>query len=183
MKISDVKNTKDVYDFMEEHIRYGWLDFDKEEHIGNMDNFRKLYRTSSVNETLEHGIGTCIEQVMLMKMLLDKINVHNKMFCARIYEDEEFNDLDSDVHMHCFILCYDDNCVYQIEHPNEKRKGKYDYDSEEDAISKIGKYYEEMDNGKGRVITEFFEVEPGLSFKEFNSYINSLDTYKNKGRI
>lgn len=27
-------------------------------------------------------------------------------------------------------------------------------------------------------ITEFFDVEPNITFKEFNNYINSLDTEK-----
>lgn len=183
MKISSVKTPDDVLEFMKSNIKYGWLDYNGEEHIGNMDNFRKLYRTSSVNETLEHGIGTCIEQVMLMKVLLDKINIPNKVFCARIYENEEFNDLDSDVHMHCFILYYDNKGTHQIEHPNWERKGIHHYSSEEKAFDEIIKYYEKKDNGKSRAITEFFEVLPGMTFKEFNSNINGLDTYKNKRRI
>ena len=35
-----------------------------------------------------------------------------------------------------------------------------------------------MADGKSRPVTEFFEVEPGLSFKEFNEYINNLDDIK-----
>lgn len=59
-----------------------------------MKGFRSLYRTSSLEEVLSHKIGTCIEQVYLMKNLLDRIGIKNKMFCTRIYEGEEFNDLD-----------------------------------------------------------------------------------------
>ena len=77
---------------MNEHIKYGWLDINNEEHIGNMKNFRRLYRTSTVEETIKHGIGTCIEPVLLMHELLDKINVPNKMFCTRIYEGKDFNE-------------------------------------------------------------------------------------------
>jgi hypothetical protein len=32
-----------------------------------------------------------------------------------------------------------------------------------------------MSGGIPRPITEFYEVKPNLSFKEFNNYINSLD--------
>ena len=32
-----------------------------------------------------------------------------------------------------------------------------------------------MAEGKSRPVTEFFEVEPNISFKDFNNYINSLD--------
>ena len=31
-----------------------------------------------------------------------------------------------------------------------------------------------MANGKARQVTQFYEVEPGISFKDFNMYINGL---------
>ena len=94
MKIENIKTPEDILEFMKSNIKYGWLDINNEEHIGNMKGFRSLYRISSLEETLNHKIGTCIEQVYLMKSLLDKINIPNKMFCTRIYEGEDFNDLD-----------------------------------------------------------------------------------------
>jgi len=36
-----------------------------------------------------------------------------------------------------------------------------------------------MAEGKPRPVTQFYEVEPGLSFKEFNKYINNLDISTN----
>ena len=39
-------------------------------------------------------------------------------------------------------------------------------------------YYVKMAEGKSRPVTEFFDVEPNLSFQEFNNYINSLDEKK-----
>lgn len=160
---------------MESNIKYGWLDINNEEHIGNMKGFRSLYRTLSLEETLNHKIGTCIEQVYLMKYLMDKINILNKMFCTRIYEDEDFENLEADEHMHCFLLFYLDNKVYQIEHPNWERMGIYEYETEETAINEINKYYIELSGGFARPITQFFDVMPNLTFKQFNSYINSLD--------
>ena len=41
--------------------------------------------------------------------LLDKINVTNKMFVTRIYEPDDFNELDKEEHMHAFILCFINN--------------------------------------------------------------------------
>ena len=77
--------------------------------------------------------------------------------------------------MHCFVLYYLNNKVYQIEHPNWERIGIYEFNSEEIAIKEINQYYVEMAEGKSRPVTEFFEVKPGLSFKNFNEYINGLD--------
>lgn len=175
MKIDNIKTPEDILGFMKENIKYGWLDINNEEHIGNMKNFRKLYRTSTLEEILTHKIGTCIEQVYLMKLLLDKINIPSKMYCTRIYESKDFNDLEADEHMHCFVLYYQNNKVYQIEHPNWERIGIYEFEKEETAIKEINDYYINMSGGIPRPITEFFEVPPHITFKEFNNYINSLD--------
>ena len=175
MKIDDIKTPEDILGFMKENIKYGWLDINNEEHIGNMKNFRKLYRTSTLEEILTHKIGTCIEQVYLMKLLLDKINIPSKMYCTRIYEGKDFNDLEADEHMHCFVLYYQNNKIYQIEHPNWERIGIYEFEKEETAIKEINDYYINMSGGIPRPITEFFEVPPHITFKEFNNYINSLD--------
>lgn len=80
--------------------------------------------------------------------------------------------------MHCFILYYDEKGVHQIEHPNQERKGIYDFIDEKTAIEEINKIYIEMSEGQPRPVTEFFEVTQGLTFKEFNDYINSLDNKK-----
>ena len=106
MTIDNIKTPNDILEFMKENIRYGWLDINGEEHIGNMKNFRRIYKTSSLEDTLKHRLGCCIEQVRLMSYLLDKINIKNKMFCTRIYEGKDFNNLDEEEHMHCFILYY-----------------------------------------------------------------------------
>lgn len=171
----NINKPEDILEFMKTNIRYGWLDQNSEEHIGNMKGFRTLYRISSISEVLEHKIGTCIEQVYLMKILLDKINIPNRMFCTRIYEDESFDDLDADEHLHCFILYYLDNKVYHLEHPNWEKIGIYEYENENDAISSINEYYINLSGGILRPVTEFYDVFPNLSFKEFNNYINSLD--------
>ena len=174
MTIENIKTPEDILEFMKEHIKYGWLDINNDEHIGNMKNFRKLYRTATTRETLEYGIGTCIEQVKLMSELLNKIKIPNKMFCTRVYEGEDFNDLDSEEHMHCFVIYYLDDKVFQIEHPNFEKKGIYEYNSEEEAIKTIVDYYIKLRGGKDSPTKEFFNVPEGISFKEFNKYINHV---------
>lgn len=175
MTIEEIRTPEDILTFMNEHIKYGWIDINNEEHIGNMKGFRKLYRTSTIEETLEHKIGTCVEQVYLMHYLLEKINIPSKMFCTRIYEGKDFNNLEAEEHMHCFILYYLNGKVYQIEHPNWERIGIYEFQTEEEAINTINDYYVKMAEGKSRPVTRYYEVKPKLSFKEFNEYINSLD--------
>ena len=90
MTIEEVKIPEDILEFMKQNIKYGWLDINNEIHFGNLKNFRRIYRTASLKEILEYKIGTCIEQVYLMKYLLDKIKIPAKMFCTRIYEKKRF---------------------------------------------------------------------------------------------
>lgn len=101
------------------------------------------------------------------------------MFCTRVYESGVIDE-NKEGHMHCFILYYDDLGVHQIEHPNGDRKGIYHFVDENDAIDEINKIYIEMAGGISRPVTEFFDVEPGLTFREFNDYINSLDEKNTK---
>lgn len=122
---------------MKTNIKYGWLDINNKVHIGHMENFRKLYRTVSIDEILKYGIDTCIEQVKLMHNLLQKINIPLKMFCTRIYEWENFANLEEDEHMHCFVLYYLNNKVYQIESPNWEKVGIYKFKNEKEAILKL----------------------------------------------
>ena len=182
MNISEIKSPEDILEFMNQNIKCGWLDINEEEHIGNMKDFRKLYRTSSIDETLSHGIGTCIEQVYLISCLLNSINISNKMYCTRIYENDDYNDLDEEEHMHCFVLYYLNNKVYQLEHPNWEKIGIYEFEDEETAINEINDYYIKKSGGIQRPVTQFYEVISNQSFKEFNNYINSLDS-KKSGRV
>lgn len=175
MKIEDIKSPQDILAFMNEHIEYGWLDNRKNKHIKTMQNFRKEYRTQSIEETLKNGIGCCIDQVYLIHYLLEKLNIKNKMFCCRIYEPDNYNNLEEDEHMHCFILYYQNSKVYQIEHPNFEKIGIYEFNTEKEAIDTIVNYYIKLSGGKDRPTTQFYEVPVGMSFQKFNNYINSLD--------
>ena len=176
MNLEEIRNPEDILEFMNENIEYGWQDVDGKMHMKTMKDFRRIYRTISVEDTLKLGIGCCIEQVNLMHFLFDKIGIKNKMFCCRIFEPDEYDNLEEEEHMHCFLLYYLDDKVYHIEHPNYYRIGIYGYNSQEDAINSIVKYYIDLRGGKESPTKEFFDVKPGISFKEFNKYINNLNT-------
>ncbi len=175
MDIDGIKSPKDIFRYMNDYIEYGWIDINNNKHIKTMKDFRKMYRTSSLEETIENRLGTCIEQVELMHYLFTRLNIENKMFCCRIYEPDDYGNLEEEEHMHCFLLYYLNNKVYHIEHPNFKKKGIYEYESEESAINTIVNYYKELRDGKDSPTTEFYEVKKGLSFKEFNNYINHIN--------
>ena len=174
MEINEIQCSQDVYKYVEDNIEYGWIDINGNKHLNTMKEFRKIYRTMSIEEIFKYKIGTCIEQVNLMHYLLKKINIKNKMYCCRIFEPDDYGILEEDEHMHCFVLFYENNKVYHMEHPNIEKKGIYEYNSEEEAIKTIVDYYIKLRGGKESPTKEFFNVPVGISFKEFNKYINHV---------
>lgn len=174
MNLENIKTSQDVYEFIDKTIEYGWMDCNGNKHLNTMKEFRRLYRTMSIEEILKNKIGTCIEQVYLMHYLLDKINMKNKMFCCRIFEPDDYGDLEEEEHMHCFLLYYENDKVYHMEHPNFEKKGIYEYNSEKEAIDSIVDYYIKLRGGKDSPTKEFFEVPASISFQEFNKYVNHV---------
>ena len=156
--------------FMNKYIRYGWLDKDKSEHVETLKGFRENYIVSTLNETLEHGLGTCIEQAKMIKTFFDSKGYEIRMFCIRRYEDGVVND--DVVRMHCFVLYMDGDVCYHFEHSNAERRGIHEYSSYDEAIKDINDVYAKR--GDIRVISELPDIIPGLSFLEFNKYINEL---------
>ena len=77
MKEFEIKIPEDILEFMKENIEYGWIDINGNKHIKTMKDFRRLYITTTVHQTLKYGIGTCIDQVNLMHYFFNKINVKN----------------------------------------------------------------------------------------------------------
>ena len=86
MEIKDIKTPQDILDYLDEHINYGYTDDNNVKHIKDLNGFRKLYKTSSIEDTIKTSLGTCIEQVNLIHYLLDSLGIPNKMYCTRICE-------------------------------------------------------------------------------------------------
>lgn len=174
INLQGVHTPRDLLAWLDGHISYGWVDGEGAIHE-DMKDFRRMYRTMSAEEILSHGVGTCIDQVWLIHLALDQMGIPNKMFCCRIFEPDDYGELEEEEHMHCFSLCQWQGKTLHIEHPNVSRKGIWTYPDEAMAVQAIEDYYIELRGGKKSPTTEFFTVEPGLSFRQFNAYINSLD--------
>lgn len=173
---NDIKNPRELMDFMNINIEYGWIDRFNNKHLNNLKGFRENYRISPINEILETGLGTCIEQAKLIKFFFDKIGLENKLYCHRNYEAEE--NFDKEVRMHCFVLFKYNDSWYHFEHSNKPKRGIHKYESVEKAIEEITSGFEEQ--GDIRKLTEIESIPNYLTFKEFNNYVNEYDNFKNK---
>lgn len=171
-----VSTPQELMDFMNINIEYGWVDNKNNLHINNLKGFRENYRISSIDEMKNTGLGTCIEQAKMIKTFFDKMGIENKLYCHRSYETEV--NFDKEVRMHCFVLFNYNNCWYHFEHSNRPKRGIHKYNSVEDAIKNITDGFEE--HGDIRKLTEIDSIPDGLTFCEFNNYVNEFDKGKKK---
>lgn len=176
MTFYDIKTTGALMDFMDINIEYGWIDKQKNSHINNLKGFRENYRISTIDEILETGLGTCIEQAKIIKYFFDRMGIENKLYCHRSYETEE--NFDKEVRMHCFVLFKHNEEWYHFEHSNKPKRGIHKYVSVENAIEEITSGFKER--GDIRKLTEIDEIPEGLTFKEFNNFVNEFDIVKSK---
>ncbi len=170
MTFDDIKEPRELMDFMNINIEYGWIDKYGEKHVNNLKGFRENYRISPINEILETGLGTCIEQVKLTKFFFDKVGLENKLYCYRSYEKEA--KFEKDIRMHCFILFRYNDTWYHFEHSNRPNRGIHKFASVEKAIEEITSGYEEENVRK---LTEIKNIPDYLTFQEFNCYVNEYD--------
>lgn len=177
LSFEQIKDPSSLLDYMKMNIEYGWMDQFGQKHLGLKKGFRENYRISSIDEMIENGVGTCIEQAKLAKFFFDKIGLENKLYCYRRYETEE--DFDKDVRMHCFVLFHDQDSWYHFESSNSNKIGIHKYASKEDAIqSEIDRH----DENDIRQLTEIPTIPEGLTYQQLNQYVNTFESiYTDEG--
>lgn len=170
LNFESIKNPSQLMDYMNMNIEYGWIDKFEEKHLNNLKGFRENYRISSIEEIIRNGLGTCIEQAKLIKFFFDNIGLENKLYCYRRYETEE--NFDKEVRMHCFVLYYFQGKWYHFEHSNSNKRGIHEFDSIESAIKSEVDRHDESDT---RELVEIPSIPEGLTFKQFNQYVNTFE--------
>ncbi len=165
-----IKNVNELMEFMNNNITYGWLDKNGRKHLNNLKGFRENYHISSIKEILRSGLGTCIEQAKMIKSTFDMLGIESKLYCHRSYENEE--NFNKEVRMHCFLLFKEGDNWYHFEHSNRPKRGIHKYKNIDEAINSITSGYEENDI---RLLTEIPDIPDGLTFMEFNRYVNQFN--------
>lgn len=171
LHFEQIKDPYSFLDYMKMNVEYGWMDQFGEKHLNNLKGFRENYRISSIDEIMETGVGTCIEQAKLVKFFFDKIGFENKLYCYRRYETEE--NFDKEVRMHCFVLFHYQDSWYHFESSNSKKIGIHKYASPEDAIQSEVDRHDEKDI---RELVEIPDIPEGLTYYQFNQYVNTFET-------
>ncbi len=171
LNFENLKNPSQLMDYMNINIEYGWIDKFSNKHLNNLKRFRENYRISSIEEIIRNGLGTCIEQAKLIKLFFDNIGLENKLYCYKRYETEE--NFDKEVRMHCFVLYRFQGKWYHFEHSNSNKRGIHEFDSIESAIkSEVDRH----DKSDIRELVEIPSIPEGLTFKQFNQYLNKFES-------
>lgn len=174
--LSSVKTPEDLFDYMEIAITHGWLDVNGEKHEHTLEGIRDIYQINSIEQVLESGLATCIEQTMLEQYVLDNLGIENKIFVNRIRETGDNNN--QKVRLHCFCAYKTENCWCYFEHANKTRKGIHRFYSLRDLCNY---HLRRMD--VDRFLTEIPEIPVGYTIKEFNDYVNTFEILDRGAKI
>ena len=167
ININRITRPEELMDYMDVCITYGWIDKFGNKHRDELKDFKALYKTNSIEQILASNLGTCIEQAKFQKYVFNKLGLECKIFVDRRYEkyDEK-----KGIKMHVLTVYEDNNKWYYFEHSNTRMSGIRAFDSLDDFIE----YYKStMSND--RILTEIPEIPDGLSYGEFNQYVNRID--------
>lgn len=172
VNLSAIRTPEDLFEYMELYIKHGWIDINGERHEHSLEGIREIYKINSLEQVLESGLATCIEQTMLEHYVLDSLGINNKIFVNRYLERDENSN--KKVRMHCF-------CAYKVkfgwcyfEHANKSNKGIRLFFSLRDLCD-----YHLKKMADDRFLTEIPEIPVGYTISEFNDYVN---TFKLLGR-
>lgn len=175
--VCGLKKTENIMDFMDIYINYGCVHANGNKYVDSLggSDFYTNYRTLGLEESLEQRLGACIEQANIARYILVQNGVKNRMFCIRGYND--IHKAPNDLYLvHCFVLSYFDDKVFNIEHSDTEKRGIYQFATENDAIYETNKLFQNKFLSHGAtstILNEYFDYIPnGLSFSEFNRYIN-----------
>lgn len=174
IQLDRVKTPEELMDYMDVCMTYGWIDKFGRKHRDELKDFKALYKTNSIEEILNSNLGTCIEQAKFQKYMFDRMGLNNKLYVDRRYEkaDEKVG-----IKLHCLTIFERDNRWYYFEHCNVPVRGIKVFDSVDEFIEDY-KRKMEVD----RILTEVPEIPDGLSYAEFNQYINRCDELESNRR-
>lgn len=168
---SNVRTPDDLYDFMELALTHGWVDINGERHEHTLEGIKDLYRINSLEQVLESGLATCIEQTMLEHYVFNNLGIENKIF---VNKELILCSHGNKVRLHCFCAYKEKDMWIYFEHANKDKKGIYYFSNLHELLD-----YQYKKMPVDRFITEIPEIPVGYTIQEFYNYI---DSFKRLGR-
>lgn len=146
-------------------IEYGYKDINDKVHFDADEDFSKLYRLQSPQETLKNKIGVCWDQVELERYLFDKMNINLKTYFIVHYDNDKCP-------THTFLIYNENDKYYWFEHSWKKYRGIHVYDNKLDALKDIKTKFikDELNNNYNYMnlcVYEYTKPKYGLNVFDF----------------
>lgn len=168
ISLNSIASPKDLMDYMNLYITHGWIDIYGNRHEHSLEGIRDIYRINSLDQVVDTGLATCIEQAMFEHYMLDHLNIENKILVNRLFEAG--NEESGKVKLHCFCAYCIDDYWYYFEHAKKDNRGIYKFRNFNDLC-----YYQYRKMDVTRFLTEIPEIPVGYTLGEFNKYVNTFE--------
>ena len=176
--IRRIASPDDMMKFFDENISYGCVHADGTRYVDSLGGsaFQEMYRTMSLEESLNNRLGICFEQANISKYIYEILGIPCRTFCTRGFTNE--HPYPNDLYLvHCYVFGFWGDKVINVEHSDTEKKGIYIYDSIEDAVRETDKIFSEKFRLHGATETRADEYEGyipgGLTFLEFNQFVKT----------
>lgn len=150
-------------------IDYGWVDQNKIVHHSSKRNFfLENYKLQTIEDTLKYKVGTCWEQVELIRYLgkQEKLNIDTYII---IYNDP------NKIARHSIAVTKINNKYYYLENAWKDQGKNIEFNSIEEILRTIVNQFprmykiDEFDKTKIEIY-KYLEPTPGLNYEEFTNY-------------
>ncbi len=193
MEYIDVKTPEQLLKYMEENIKYGFVDYNRNVYIPRNNNkfqeaCKTKWRLSSPNRLIDVKYGHCFDQVELERDWFEKHGYHFKTLY--IWFEFPYNNSYS---THTYLVFKDGGRYYYFEHSDFNNRGIHEFASYEDAINYQREKHIEINKQRNYVgeeelknihIYEYDKPLYGCTKTEFIDYILSnareVEVYKDK---
>lgn len=180
MKYEDVKTPEQLLKYMNENIRYGFIDDNEKEYgLCNIEqsqkNSKKKWKLSSPERLIKVKYGQCLDQVELERKWFEKHGY--KIKTLFIWFELPY---DNTYSIHAYLIFEDSGKYYYFEHANSNNRGIYEFSTYKDAINYQRKKHIENNKQRNHVgdkelkclyIYEYDRPVYGCTLKEFIDYI------------
>lgn len=147
-------------------IRLGFRDKNGNLYSGFNSLFKEIFYLQNPRQLLESNVGSCFDQVELIRDLVTKMNVDCRTYFIT-YPDDKVD------YSHVFLIYKDSKKYYWIENAWLKYKGLHMYDNKEDLFDDVlQKFVDTIPDGDFKKVKMYMYEKPrfGINYVKFLSH-------------
>lgn len=164
---NNIKNPKELLDFMNKNIKYGFK-YNNKIYYGNEDVFFKKWKLNNVKDILINGYANCFEQTEIERDWFSNNNYEYKTYFIIFLLDYE-----NSYACHTYLAYKENNKWYHFENADESNKGIHEYKDLNSLIMSQKKKLIEYNKNQGLKINK--EIIDKIHIFEYNKPKNNLN--------